>query len=115
MLLRASGEKRGEPCDPRILLDPASAGDGGIPHGKVLVRFAEAVIGTHPGELAEARAALLSALGPEALVDASAVAANFAVNDRIADATGIPLDPFLERGSRRLRGELGLDAMHPGG
>ncbi len=95
-------------------MDP-DAGDGGVPHGALLVRFAEAVIGARPDALSEARRALLDALGAQALVDATAVAANFAVNDRIADAAGIPLDPFLERASKDVRAELGLDAMHGGG
>jgi len=42
---------------------------------------------------------LTEALGTDALVDAAAVVANFNAIDRIADATGIPID-----GTRRVDG-----------
>jgi len=41
-------------------------------------------------------------------VDACALIAAFNVVDRVADATGIPLDPMLYAGSGDVREELGL-------
>ena len=68
------------------------AGDGGLPHGALLLRFAEtAVIGSDE-ELRDAREDLAWTLGPRALVDAAAVVAIFCCNVRVADASGVPLD-----------------------
>lgn len=54
------------------------------------------------------REALLDVLGPERFVDAVATIAAFNVVDRIADSTGIPLDPMLREMSADVRKELGL-------
>jgi len=47
-------------------------------------------------------------LSAEAFVDACAVVAAFNVVDRVADATGIPLDPMLQAMSADVRRELEL-------
>jgi len=67
-----------------------SAGD--IQHGHSLMNFAEAVASRDEEALKAARNALLEEAGPEVLVDAAGVAANFQRMVRIADSTGIPLD-----------------------
>lgn len=59
--------------------------------------------------LADARDRLREALGPGGLVDAAAVASNFERMNRIADATGIPLDAPVAALSSDLRETLGLD------
>ena len=64
---------------------------GGVPHGALLIRFAEAVV--QGADAAAARHAVLAAIGAAALVDAAAVVALFNAIDRVADATGIPLEP----------------------
>jgi hypothetical protein len=51
---------------------------------------------------------LRGALTPEAFVDACAVIMAFNIVDRIADATGIPLDAPLAAMSADLRRELDL-------
>ena len=84
------------------------AGDGGVRHGARLLAFAEAVQGDDDAVLARARTALRAVLGPEEFVDVCAVIAAFNVVDRIADATGIPLDPMLDAASGDLRAQLGL-------
>jgi hypothetical protein len=89
----------------------AADGDGGIPHGALLVEFAEAVLGDDDDRLDRARARLRATLGDEALVDAAAVVANFNAIDRIADATGIPIDPERVELTADLRAELGIDAF----
>lgn len=63
-----------------------------MPHGAVLVEFAEAIESRDASRLNSARAGLLAALGSAGLVDAAAVAAIFNGLVRVADATGIPLE-----------------------
>jgi len=67
-------------------------GQTGIPHGNLLIAFAESVVGDDEIELDAVRANLLRAMGPEALVDAAATVASFNSVVRVASATGIPLD-----------------------
>ena len=86
------------------------AGDGGVAHGRLLTGFAAAVLGGG-GELSAVRQSLRDALGDAALVDAAAVVANYSALDRVADATGIPLEPAKEAATAGLRAELGIDAF----
>ena len=83
-------------------------GDGGVEHGARLVAFTEAVMGRDEAALARERAALRALLTPEAFVDAAAVIGAFNVVDRIANATGIPLDAGLAAMSGEVREELDL-------
>ena len=89
----------------------SAAGDGGIPHGSLLVDFAEAVLGNDDKRLARARTKLSGRLGTDALVDAAAVVANFNAIDRIADATGIPIDAERIELTAGLRAELGINTF----
>ena len=73
------------------------------------MRFAEAVLDEDQAALSRARTGLLRALGPEGLVDAAAVVGLFNAIDRVADATGIPLDEPLLLMSGEVRAELGLE------
>ena len=82
--------------------------DAGIEHGARLVAFADAVMGNDDEVIARERRALRAVVTPEAFVDACALIAAFNVVDRVADATGIPLDPMLYAGSGDVREELGL-------
>jgi hypothetical protein len=67
-----------------------------VPHADALIALADAA--TLPdgaegeGARARARARLSAAMGPRAMVDAAAVAANFEMMTRLADATGALLD-----------------------
>ena len=76
-------------------------------HGAELVAFAEAIV-TGAQTLAQSRAAVVEALGPEAMVDAAGVASNFERMVRIADSTGIELGDLLEQASADVRDALGL-------
>jgi hypothetical protein len=80
-----------------------------VPAGRQLVTFAEAVLGDDDLVLMRARAALLTVLGPAGFADAAGVVGLFDAIDRIADATGIPLEPDKAAATADLRGELGLD------
>ena len=109
MLLRASGAIIGERFDVAVITSDAAAASCGIPHAALLLAFADAVAGTDDAALAEARAAVWRTLGPEALVDAAAVASNFERMVRVADATGTLLDTPLVMLTETLRRDLGVD------
>jgi len=80
-----------------------------VPYGRLLVAFAEAVLGEDHGALARARDALMPAVGPVGLVDAAGVVGLFNAIDRVADATGIPLEPEKAAASADFRSRLDLD------
>jgi hypothetical protein len=80
--------------------------DGGVAHGARLLAFTDAVMGSD--DEARERNALRAVLSDEAFVDACAVVGAFNVVDRIADATGIPLDAGMAAMSGEVRKELDL-------
>jgi hypothetical protein len=82
--------------------------DGGIAHGARLVAFTDAVMDDDDARLERERRALRAVLDDDAFVDTCATIAAFNVVDRVADATGIPLDDNLEKMSADVREELGL-------
>lgn len=86
-------------------------GDAGVPHGGLLLAFADAVLGDDDAALARARAALGAAIGPAGLVDAAGIVGNFNAIDRVADATGIPLEADKLAASADFRAALGLDCF----
>ncbi len=91
------------------MADPSAAAASGVAHAEALVGFADALVGRDEDVLELARARLLEEVGPEGLVDAAAVAANFERMVRIADSTGIPLDGPLDVMSADLRQLLHVD------
>jgi hypothetical protein len=86
-----------------------AAFDPGIAHGALLVEFAEAVLGADEARLGAARARLLGAMGAQALVDAAGVVGFFNAIDRVADATGTPLDDKTLVDSAALREHLRIN------
>ena len=105
MLLRASSEAIGQQAE---LEGTLGQGDGGVPGGAQLIRFAEAAtLGSE--DLDDARRELIAALGPEAFVEAAATVGIFNGLVRVADATGIPLDDGTLDDSLDFRATLGLD------
>ena len=108
-MLRASVEVGGDEANLEAVTGAAEGAVSGVAHGAELVRFAEAVLGDDDAELDAAREALKAAVGPEGLVDAAGVVANFKRMVRIADGTGIPLDAPLELFSQDLREDLRLE------
>ncbi len=105
-MLRASIEQTGADYE---LSGIAGDGDGGIPDGRLLIEFAEAVIGDDDAQLTEARGRLMQTLGGAALVDAAGVVATFNAIDRVADATGTPIDEVRIETSIELRAALGIE------
>lgn len=57
---------------------------------------------------------MIAAIGEAGLVDASAVAANFNSIDRVADATGVPLEEEKAMLTEDFRATLGIDDFAAG-
>jgi hypothetical protein len=108
-LLRGSSEAKGENYDLTLLT--GGGGDGNIPHGALLVAFAEAVLGSDDERLSAVRLEVRAMMGDAALVDASAIAATFNAIDRVADATGIPLEDNKAEATADFRAALGINAF----
>ncbi|MFT5487573.1 MAG: hypothetical protein ACI9JL_004454 [Paracoccaceae bacterium] len=83
--------------------------DIGVPGGAELLAFAAAIIGNDTEALDAARLAVAKAIGPHAVSAASAIAANFSKNDRIANGCGIPFDPIMLKATTDIRAQLGLN------
>ena len=83
--------------------------DTGIPGGKELLAFAEISLGDDAAAIAGARQQVLEELGEPAMVDAACIIANFQRMVRIADGTGIPLDPRMAAITAGLRSDLGIN------
>jgi hypothetical protein len=108
-LLRESSRAKGESYDLSLLT--GTKGDGNIPHGALLVVFAEAVLGDDDGSLQEVRAAIRDQMGDAAFVDAAAIVATFNAIDRVADATGIPIEDSKAASTADVRAVLGINAF----
>ena len=108
-MLRASSQAKGESFDLGLIL--GKPGDGNIPHGGLLVGFADAVLGTDDRCLADTQASIRAAMGDAALVDAAAIVATFNAIDRVADATGIPIEPAKAQSTADIRAALGINAF----
>jgi hypothetical protein len=109
MMLRASVEAGGGSADLRALTGGVDSAESRVPNGDVLIGLAEAVVGGDDDAIACARRDLIDRLGPEALVDACGVIGNFERMVRIAESTGIPLDPPMAAITEDLRIQLGID------
>jgi hypothetical protein len=108
-LLRESSKATGASYDLTVLT--GTAGDGNIPHGALLVAFADAVLGSDDARLSAIRSDIRTAMGDAALVDAAAIAATFNAIDRVADSTGIPIEDAKAEATADLRSALGIDAF----
>jgi hypothetical protein len=77
-------------------LSGVTEGDGaatGVPAGAELLAFADSALRGDSVALDAARAALIPLVGEPGMEDAAAVIGGFDGITRIADATGIPLEP----------------------
>lgn len=91
-----------------------AAVDSGVRHGDDLLAFADAVMAADAGAISKARDVVEDHLGREAVSEAAGVIAMFNVVDRIADATGIPIDEGFTREMRYGIGdELGMAELSP--
>ena len=110
MLLRASGERRGNKLNIGAIAKHDGRGSG-VPHGDALVALVNAALGDDASALAAARQEVVDALGMAALADSAATIATFTIQNRVANATGLPLDPVVEMASRTLRSDLGVESF----
>ncbi len=111
MMLRASTKNQANDVNLGSVMEGSASGETGVAAGDALLDFAEAVLSGNDTAAAEARAAVVADLGAAALADAAAVVAAFNGIDRVADATGIPLDQTMDEKTVALRAELGIDAF----
>jgi hypothetical protein len=85
-----------------------------VDHGFELLAFTDAVMARDASAIEKTRDAVKEKLGDDGVVDAAAVMTMFNVVDRIADATGIPIDDSFTRDMRYAIGsELGMDHLSP--
>jgi alkylhydroperoxidase family enzyme len=86
----------------------------GVAHDRVLLAYTDAVMAGDAEAIASTRDAVEAALGLQGVVDTAAVIAMFNVVDRVADATGIPIDDNMTREMRYGVGEeLGMLDLSP--
>ncbi len=111
MMLSLSVENQGKEVDLSGVVKGADEVDERIPAGKVLARFAEAVVLGTEADVSAARGEVIEAVGPEGFVDAAAVIGSFERMVRIADGTGIPLDETTMMRSENIREELGINSF----
>jgi len=107
-MLRESSRLEGAKVDLKIITSGSDV-DGGIPEEKALVDFAEAAIGQDTLVISTARSYLEQKIGPDAMIDAAAVIANFQRMVIIADGTGIALDAPVAMVTAGLRDDLGIN------
>ena len=81
----------------------------GVAGGAELLRFAETALGSDPAALAEARRAAIGAVGMDGMMDAAAVIGGFDGITRIADATGIPVEPAKAEAAADFVAALGIE------
>lgn len=88
--------------------------DSGVSFGAELLAFTDAVISRDKSEIAATSEAVAKHLGPEGVVDAAGIMTMFNVVDRVADATGIPIDEGPISDMRYgIGSELGMDHLAP--
>ena len=109
MLLRASGERDGQPYDLAAVND--SDLDSGVQHGQGLLRLTELAITGNWDELEPALAEAGHAIGRQQSADALVVASAFNGITRVADCTGIPLDENTAVTTSEMRARVGLDVF----
>ena len=107
-MLRGSGRHSGTDYGLAGIVD--GNGGSGVAHEAELLAFADAAVGADEA-LTEARAAVVVRLGEEAMADAAAVIAGFDAITRVADGSGIPLEPPKAAATADWRASLGIDAF----
>ncbi len=106
MLLRESGREDNKQYALNAVT--ASTGDSGVPHSNLLRQLTEATISGDWLALAAMRDDAESEMGRQQVVDALSVAAAFNGITRVADCTGIPLDPDTQQNTQELRQTTGI-------
>lgn len=79
-----------------------------MPHGALLNEFTEAVLEHDEARMARARADILAAMGPAALVDACGAVASFNAVVKVADGSGVVIEDFKKDAADEVVQELGV-------
>ena len=111
-MLRAGGHHSGTELDLSAITSGLEAASTGVENGAILIAFADAVVANDKAALKRTRQQICDAMGKTAVVDAACVAAYFDGIDRIADATGTPVDPASAEATTELRATLGINEFN---
>lgn len=108
-MLSWSSTESGEAADLSAIAD--GSGDGGLPFGREIIEFVDAIGGKDAEQLARARDQLVEAAGELFMIDTAAVVANFEMMTRVADGTGarFPLAGAARR--EQLDAQLGISGF----
>jgi hypothetical protein len=115
VLLRGSGEANSHNVDLDLVTATAEQlaqwGEdaGGLPHAAALITYTDAVISGDPERIRSESQKIEAKLGSAALVRAACVVGNFERMNRVADATGIPLDAGMQFMSSDVREQVGAN------
>ena len=109
MLLRASSEQSGESVDLESVTDAKRS--SGLRRGAHLNALVEACIARRRDRIGQVCDGAEQAIGADAVRDALTVVAGFNGITRVADATGIPLDPSTAANTVELRRQSAIDAF----
>jgi|JI10StandDraft_1071094.scaffolds.fasta_scaffold98693_4 hypothetical protein len=82
--------------------------DGGLPFGREIIGFVDAIGGKDDQQLSEARQRLVEAAGEAFMVDTAAVVANFEMMTRVADGTGARFPAARAAQRAQLDAQLGI-------
>jgi hypothetical protein len=105
-MLSWSSSELGSPAEVDAIA--SGEGDAGLPHGRLLVAFAEAIARFDDEVLRSARDRLADAAGEAFMIDAAAVAANFEMMTRVADGTGARHSPATAAQRNAIGARLGV-------
>ena len=108
-MLRASALTNNTEVDIQSINGDAISAATGIEFGPELLAFAESIAARDTKAITQTRSALLAIAGPQAVVEAAGVAANFQRMVRIADSIGIPVDNMATELGQSVRKELNLE------
>ncbi len=86
-------------------------GDGSVPAGTELLHFTEASATGDDSALAQARSQLVDAIGQAAMIDTAGIISAFQMMNRIANATGTPLDAPLVAQTEALLPQIGVQSF----
>ena len=107
MLLRRSGLET--QCEFNLNAVTDTSQQSGVENEEILRELVTAFVNGNWSELASIRTEATEILGLQHTIDALTVACGFNGITRVANATGIPLDPETERVSRDFRFRAGID------
>jgi hypothetical protein len=109
-MLRGSSIAFGYDLDILAIVDDRV--DSGVPGGHAILSFVDAVMTGNESDQESARSAILDEIGPESLVDAAGVFANFQMMNRVAEGTGIPVPAAAIEREARMVEVLGLNSFY---